>query len=249
MTRPIIYGSLSESWFQYISLAIFFVTMVYLTKKYRKANEEDLQRLLKVFAIILIVFELYKQLNFTYTNGWVYRWYAFPFQFCSTPMYIALAASYMKKTPLRDAMYMFLATFGFFAGTAVMLYPVTVYTTSFGINIQTMIHHGGMGIIGMVLLSHHVSLHIKSFLNSIYVFVGLTLIAIVLNGIHNTWIQDGTFNMFFINANYKSEIPVLSLFQPLVPRSVYIMIFVIGFSVVAYLMLTGRRIVKKLLNT
>ena len=249
MTKPSLYGSFSESWFQYLSLIIFFVTMVYMTKKFRIAKEEELQRLLKIFAIILIAFELYKQLNYTYTNGWVYRWYAFPFQFCSTPMYVALVASYMKKSPSRDAMYMFLATFGFFAGTAVMIYPVSVYTTSIGINIQTMIHHGGMGIIGMVLLAHHVPLDIPSYLKSIYVFVGLTLIAIVLNGIHNTWIQDGTFNMFFINANFNSEIPVLSLFQPLVPGSVYIMIFVVGFSFVAFLMLTGRRIVKKLLNT
>ena len=245
MTRPSIYGSLTDSWFQYLSLVIFIVLMVLFTRKYRFAKDEQLQKFLRIVAIMMIAFELYKQLLFTYTNGWEYRWYAFPFQFCSTPMYIALFASFLKKTPLRDAMYMFLATYGFFAGTAVMLYPVSVYTSAVGINIQTMIHHGGMGVIGIVLLARHVPQDIKSFIKSTYVFALLTVIAIVLNGIHNAWIQDGTFNMFFINARYTSEIPVLSLFQPLVPGFVYIIIFFVGFSLIAYLMLLGKTYVSK----
>lgn len=246
MNRPEIYSTVSNSWFQYLSLIVFFSLMIYFTKKYKHADDSTIQRLLRGFAYILIAFEVYKQINFSYTNNWSYRWYAFPFQFCSTPMYVALVASFTKKSAFRNAMYMFLATYGFFAGTAVMLYPVSVYTSSIGINLQTMIHHGGMGILGMMLLSHHVPTDIKSFLKSTYVFAGLTGIAILLNIIHNTWINDGTFNMFFINPKYTSEIPVLSLFQPHVSGTLYIGIFFFGFSLIAYLMLIGKTLINKL---
>ncbi len=245
MNRPVMYGSFAESWFQYLSLFLFLLTMVILTIRYRHADERKLQLFLRTMAIIMIVFELYKQINFTYVNNWHYQWYAFPFQFCSTPMYIALIASFLKKGEVRNAMYMFLATFGFFAGAAVMFYPSTVYTSTVGINIQTMVHHGGMAVMGMVLLANHVPLDIKSFLKGTYVFVMLTLFAIILNGMHNLWIQDGSFNMFFINPLYHSEIPVLNLFQPLVPTIIYILIFIFGFSLVAYIMLLGRKVFAK----
>lgn len=241
MNRPVMYGSFQESWFQYLSLFLFLATMITLTIRLRNANEKKIQRFLRTMAIILIVFEVYKQIDFTYAANWHYQWYAFPFQFCSTPMYVALIASFLKKGEVRNAMYMFLSTYGLFAGLAVMLYPATVYISTVGINIQTMVHHGGMAVMGMVLLANHVPLNFKSFLKGTYVFVMLTFVAIILNGIHNIWIKEGTFNMFFINPLYRSEIPVLSLFQPIVPSFVYIMIFVVGFSLVAYLMLLIRK--------
>lgn len=142
-------------------------------------------------------------------------------------MFVALIAAYLKPSKFRDALYMFLATYGLFSRFAVMLYPVSVYTTTLGINIQTMVHHGGMAVMGMVLLSNHVKLKFSSFVYGSYVFVTLTWIAIMFNGIHNTCIQEGTFNMFFINPLYRSEIPVLSLFQPLVSSGVYVMIFLL----------------------
>lgn len=242
MPRPSLYSGLSESWFQYVSIVVFLVLLVYFTKKHMHSSEAQIQSFLKIFAIVLLVFEVYKQINFSYRNDWSYQWYAFPFQFCSTPMYVALTASYLKPSKTREALYMFLATYGLFAGFAVMLYPVSVYTTTIGINIQTMVHHGGMAMMGMVLLSNHVKLKFQSFLLGTYVFIGLTGIAIVLNGIHNTWIQEGTLNMFFINPLYNSEIPVLSLFQPIVSPSVYVLIFVLGFSLIGYLMIIFKKV-------
>ena len=53
-------------------------------------------------AIVVIVLEVYKQVNysFSYEGGiaFDYQWYAFPFQFCSTPMYIGLLAGITKPT-------------------------------------------------------------------------------------------------------------------------------------------------------
>jgi hypothetical protein len=242
MKRPEVYQSFSESWFQYLSLFIVVVLMIVFSFVYKNKEEIKVIRFIGIMSLIMIIFEVIKQINFSYANGWNYTWYAFPFQFCSTPMYVGLLLRYTKKQALKPYLMMFLASYGLFAGLAVMLYPVSVYVPTTVINIQTMVHHGGMAIMGVVLLSFHVPLKLKAFLKGVYVFIGLTGIAIILNVIHNTWIKEGTFNMFFINSKFSSEIPVLSLFQPYVPNSVYVMIFIIGFSLVAYIMLRIRKV-------
>ena len=81
-----------------------------------------------------------------------YQWYAFPFQFCSTPMYIGLLAAVVKRKSLHIRLCSYLATYALFAGICVMAYPVTVFIDTVGINIQTMVCHGSMITTGIVLL-------------------------------------------------------------------------------------------------
>ena len=45
------------------------------------------QKIILISGFIMLIFEIYKQVIFTYQVGH-YQWYAFPFQFCSTPMYL-----------------------------------------------------------------------------------------------------------------------------------------------------------------
>jgi hypothetical protein len=235
MERPTIYGGLMTSWFQYLSLLILGLMLIYLFRTSKK-NAFQMDRSLKIIAFIMIGFEIYKQILFTYTNGWSFRWYAFPFQFCSTPMYIGLLAAYTKHPIVQQGSYLFLSTYGFFAGLAVMLYPVSVYTTEVGINIQTMVHHGAMVLMGfLVMLMFKPTT--KTFMYGIAIFLALTFVAIVLNETHAMLSLSGTFNMFFINPRFSSEIPVLSIFQPIVPGFIYIFIFLIGFSFIAWIVL------------
>jgi hypothetical protein len=243
MERPSLYQGLLESWFQYVSLIVLLVMMFYV---YQQSKKDGFQvdRTLKFIAFVMIGFEIYKQILFTYTNGWTYQWYAFPFQFCSTPMYIGLLAAYSKRPILKQGSYLFLSTYGFFAGLAVMLYPVSVYTTSVGINIQTMVHHGSMVIMGLIVM-FNIKPSKKLFIDGMYVFGIVTIIAIILNEVHALLELPGTFNMFFINPRFSSEIPVLSLFQPIVPGVIYMVIFMIGFSLIALIFLQLHRLIYK----
>jgi hypothetical protein len=245
MRQPNPWGSLKSGWFHYISLALMVIGMVIVVIRFKQISEEKLKKTLVVYACVLLIFEVYKQVIFTYQAS-AYQWYAFPFQFCSTPMYVSLVAGLTKNNKLRTYLISFLATFGFFAGLAVMLYPETVFVRTLGINMQTMIHHGGMAIMGFGLLAHQVKLESKTILKASLVFTCLVGIAMVMNLIHNTWIQEGTFNMFFINHLYENGIPVLSLFQPLVPHIVFLMIYIFGFSLVAYIILMVRIGISKL---
>ncbi|MBU1143027.1 MAG: YwaF family protein, partial [Firmicutes bacterium] len=137
MNRPLPYGTLSEGWFHYLSLVLVIVASVIAITRMKNMSDKKLKKVLLIFAIILIVFEIYKQLIFSYQANWNYQWYAFPFQFCSTPMYVALFAGLTRNKKIFEALKIFLATFGLFAGVAVMLYPMTVFVGTIGINIQT----------------------------------------------------------------------------------------------------------------
>jgi hypothetical protein len=243
MERPSLYQGLVESWFQYVSLVVLLFMMFYVYQRSKKGGFQ-VDRTLKFIAFVMIGFEIYKQILFTYTNGWEYRWYAFPFQFCSTPMYIGLLAAYSKHPVIKQGSYLFLSTYGFFAGLAVMLYPVSVYTTSVGINIQTMVHHGSMVIMGLIVM-FNIKPSKKLFIDGMYVFGIVTIIAIILNEVHALLELPGTFNMFFINPRFSSEIPVLSLFQPIVPGVIYMVIFMIGFSLIALIFLQLHRLIYK----
>lgn len=246
MREPQPYASFSKGWFHYVSLVLFVILTLILVNRFRHMDKKELNKFLIGFSIVLLVFELYKQIIFTYQAQGSYQWYAFPFQFCSTPMYVALLAGFAKRDLIRDSCIAFLGTYGLFAGLAVMLYPETVFITTVGINIQTMVHHGGMGAVGIALLVHKVQLNMQSILKAVTVFSALVGIAMVMNAIFNLWIHEGTFNMFFINPRFENGIPVLSLFQPLVPHAVFVLIYVFGFSLVASLMLGIALLGKKL---
>src|SRR3989339_450005 len=181
MNQPQLYGDLSVSWFHYLSLILVILGSVIAITRMKEIPVKKLNLILIIFSGILILFEIYKQLIFSYQASWSYQWYAFPFQFCSTPMYVGLAAGLIKNQKIKEALLSFLATFGLFAGLAVVLYPATVFVSTIGINIQTMVHHGGMAIIGLGLIANHIKLESKSIFKESAVFsilVGITLLII-----------------------------------------------------------------------
>lgn len=248
MKTPIAYETFSSSWFHYLFLIIMFVLMYFGIKYARTHSIKDVKKALFVIGLFMIILEIYKQVIFTYEAN-SYQWYAFPFQFCSTPMYLFILIGLTKNEKIETYLLSFLATYGFFAGIAVMLYPATVFVETIGINIQTMVHHGSMAIVGISLLLSKVSFSLKTMLRAMTTFSVLVVIAITLNSVHNLLIQEGTFNMFFINYKYNSDLPVLSLIEPHVPHYLFVVIYFFGFSLVAYIMLMFGKLLNNLLKT
>lgn len=234
MTEPPAYG-----WFHLMFWGIMIATIVLLVIFARKVDDKKFRLILIITASILILLEVYKQLNFSFnsqTGVWDYQWYSFPFQFCSTPMYIMLLAGLVKKGRFHDMLLTYLSTFCVFAGICVMIMPGDVFIETIGINIQTMIHHSAMVIIGIfILATGRVKLNIKNFLWSTLVFVGLVLIALLLNVIlYNSGVLNGeTFNMFFISPYFDCTLPLVSLIYPVVPYVVFLLIYIVGFCVAA----------------
>lgn len=246
MIKPKLYGSLSESWFFYLSFLIMIVLIIVAVIKMKNISEKKLNHLLRSFALILIGFEIYKQVIFTHQNNWeYYSWFAFPYQFCSVPMYIALIASFVKQKAVKEALIVFLSTYALFSGLAVMIFPETVFVETIGINIQTMVHHGLIAVLGFGLIFNTNYYKLSSLIKGSFVFAVSILIAVLLNFMHNAFIQEGTFNMFFINPLYANKLPILKDIQPLVSGRIFVLIYFLGFSLIAFLILFIKRVIIK----
>ena len=248
MAVPTLYG-----WFHILFFALSVAAGVLLCK-YKKPTDQFANKLVLFTALLSIVLEVYKQVNYTFSyDGPVitgdYQWYAFPFQFCSTPMYVGLLAGILRRGKIRDALVTYLATYALFGGLVVMIYPAQVFIDTIGINIQTMICHGSMLTVGIYLLgSQYIKLEHKSVLKAIPVFAVLVTMATVMNEIAAATglLESETFNMFFISRHCEGTLPLYSNVQGVVPYPWCMIIYVLIFTLAAYLMLLIAMVIKKL---
>ncbi len=234
----------SFGWFHLMWVAISFLALIPLLRFPKQQSQDHVRKVVLVTAIIVIILEVYKQINysFSYEDGiaFDYQWYAFPFQFCSTPMYVGLLAGLIKKGKLHDSLCAYLATYAIFAGTAVMIYPNDAFIETIGINIQTMICHGSMITIGIYLFATgHVKLSHKTLLKAIPVFAVTVSIAAVLNEIAYRVgiVETETFNMFFISPYCDPSLLIYKDVQAVVPFPWSLVIYILGFTAAAYIML------------
>lgn len=248
MPEPSMYG-----WFHLLFLALTVIATVFLCKRFKNPSEKTVRKIIFTISILSIILEIYKQFNYTfsYNDGVItadYQWYAFPFQFCSTPMYIGLLASLIKNKKVHTALCNYLATFSVFAGLVVMLYPPQVFIETIGINIQTMICHGTMIVLGVYLFySNYVKAENKTILSAAAVFTVCVVIAIIFNEIANITglLERETFNMFYFSPYCEPSLPVYSLVQQVVPYPLSLVIYILGFSLAAYIMLLVAMLFKK----
>ncbi|MBO5214227.1 MAG: YwaF family protein [Clostridia bacterium] len=239
MTTPVGYG-----WFHLLFFALSIGMGIVLCLKLKNPTEKQVRTVLLIVSVTSIVLEIYKQINYTFspTDTGInvdYQWYAFPWQFCSMPMYVGLLGG-LTRGKFHDAMCAFLATYSTFAGLCVMLYPAQVFISTIGINIQTMICHGSMLTVGIFLLgTQYVKSTHRTILKAIPVFSAAVLMAMGMNELaHWTDFAGGeTFNMFFISPYEDPSLPVYSIVQQYVPYPWCLIIYIAAFSLAAYLIL------------
>lgn len=237
MTPPTIF-----SWFHWLFLILTVITLLTIFYRYRHLNDHQIDKILLFYALLCFALEAYKQINFSFnydatSTWWSYQWYAFPFQFCSTPMYIALITSLSKNRFVKKSGYAFLATFGLTAGFAVMLYPATVFVDTIGINIQTMIHHSSMVVIGFLLIANQkVRNDLETMKLALNVFVILVSVAIAIDvSTYYIGINNGL-EMFFISPYHDSSLPVFNIIYQQFPYIVFLIIYIASFSLSSYLL-------------
>lgn len=241
-------------WFHLLMLILVIATTILFCVFFRNVDDKKFRKIILICWIIFIVFELYKE--FTYAMVWnfdetgklinvSYSWYAFPFQFCSTPFYILPFIVFLPKGKLRDAFMAYTASFVLFAGAIVMLIPGDVFVDQIGINIQTMVHHGLQVVLGVYVAVYNRKRYtgtfkeiVKWYWPGLVVFAGMAAIAIILNEsvFASGVLQDQTFNMFFISSHFPCTLPILSLFANDIPYFAYLIIYLFGFALVAAIM-------------
>ncbi|MBE7074628.1 MAG: hypothetical protein E7376_01440 [Clostridiales bacterium] len=245
MPVPTPYG-----WFHLLSFAVVIGVSVLLAIKLRHSDNKTIKRFLLIVSITLIVLEIYKQIVFCYnaqSDTWTYQWYIFPFQFCSSPMYVCLLAALVKKGNFQDYLYSFLGTFALLAGALIMFVPTDVFMSFIGVNIQTMVHHGAMIVVGVVLLVNGAcKTNLKTMLKASAVFGVLVFIALAIDCSYIWLGGTATCNMFFISPYFNTSLPVFSSIQPNVPYFVFLLLYIFAFCLAAFLVLGTAMLIKKL---
>lgn len=232
-------------WFHWLWIGLTIAVSVALCLWHKRSGTEDrVRRVVFGNAILVILLEVYKMINysFSYENGitFDFQWYAFPWQFCSTPMYIGLLAGIIRKGKIHESLMAYLATFSIFAGLCVTIYPGDVFIGTLGVNIQSMICHASMVSVGVYLYySGYVKAEHKTILKAIPVFAVCVSIAVILNEVMvlSGIVGDETFNMFYVSRHFDCTLPIYSLVHNSVPFPVNLIIYILGFSIAAYVML------------
>ena len=240
MVTPEMYGG-----FHMMSLVLTVLVTIFICTLGKNMTSKQVIGVVFGTAVMVILFEIYKQINFTFSYDGEkitadYMWYAFPWQFCSTPMYVGFLAGIFRKGKLHDALCAFLATYAIFAGVCVMVYPSSVFIETIGINIQTMVCHGSMIVIGVFLLyTGHVKLEHRTILKAMPVFAVAVSIATIMNEVayRTGLLETDEFNMFFISPYCAPSLPVYSMVQEVVPFPFCLIIYISIFSMAAYIVL------------
>ena len=258
---PKVYGA-----FHICSLVIVLIICIVMIAQHLKASksppgkilnkESTLKISLLGFFLVLFLSELGKQLIFSYdaaAETWKYCFEKFPFQLCSTPIYISLAAYLLpcRGIPrrIRDALVCFLGTYSAIAGASVLFYPSPdVFSEIIYLNIHTMLWHGIMLVYGLYIwLAGFVKPRISTAFKGFAVFLPLNFIALALNEAeHLTGFAGGEyFNMFYISRYYTCNIPVLHEIQKTMPYPVFFAAFIMTLSIASFAVVLIMMLISK----
>ena len=228
MIEPIQFGIYHISW---VIVSILLVIILY--KFRREYNKKQCNIILYTYGIIALILELLKQLiwTFEYKDNiliYDYQWYAFPFQFCTTPIFVSLLIPLIKNNKIRDSLISYLSYFTILGSIMTMILPDSCLTNYILVNVHTMWLHCGSFVISCYLLINN-KFNFKKFINGFYVFVIFVLLANTLNIVFYSTniIGNETFNMFYISPYFISELPIYNIIQQNVPYIVYLLFYIL----------------------
>ena len=233
----------------HITCAVLTVILaILLIAFFKNAKDKTVRTLTTIVWVVMVILEIGKQLLFSVSMDaagnfvWDYSWYSFPFQFCSSPLYILPIVAFAKEGKFRDAAIVFLGTFSVFAGTCVMVFPGDVFLWYDFINVQTMVHHGAQIFFGAYLaFRYRDKLNFKNLVRATGIFASLCAIALLIDvlayHLFPIWDIPEIFNMFFISPYFECTLPVLSEVDKLLPYPAFLCVYVFGFMLCAGLIM------------
>ena len=220
---------------------------------FSRASEKTTRIIIGSSWAVMLAMELLKQLvNFMTVSSdqitWGYNFGAFPYQFCSTPLYILPLAAFMKEGRGRDTAIVFLSTFAVIGGLATYIVPETVLNGHRFIDFQSMLHHGIQIFIGIYLaVRYRARLTRKNFGRATLAFLFMTSIAILLNVLFMK-IFSASVNLFFVSPYVRFIPSVLEgLGLDKLPYPVFLFGFLALFIIIAYLLMLGLSLLAKII--
>ena len=194
MTPPAAYGT-----FHLLFLIFGIGGSAALAYALRGCGEVRCRHILLGVGIFLILCESYKLLFYYYVIGHgSFQWWVFPFQLCSIPMYLCLAANLTRSETVRRAIYTFLCTYNLLGGFLALLEPSGLSHEYWTLTMHGFIWHALLVFIGLFLiLSGNGPKSLKEFGRATVLFLLLCGIAFCINlAFFNA--SNGKINMFFV---------------------------------------------------
>ena len=176
-------------WFHCLWLFLIIVSALIIIKRKNKYSEKELKIVLGVYSIIALILEILKQLiwSFNYdpvTNliTWDYQWYSFPFQLCTTPIFVCLICLFLKNNNIRKSLLSYISYVTILGSIATIIMPDSCFVKDILVNIHTMWLHFGSFVVSIYLLiKGQVEINIKNVIRAIFVFLIFVVIAEELN--------------------------------------------------------------------
>ena len=227
------------SWFHLITLIPIIAVSILVPFFFKDVSEKTYKRILLIFWIILIVFEIFKQLILAFHYGspsyWEYSIRDFPFSICSQIYYmvpIILFVNKQKHPKIVDAATGYLCLITLTMGIVVCIYTDMVMRDLIFINIQTLVHHGVLIAVGVfVFVWNRKNINIKTFYRTLIAFGITAVIAILIN----LAFYPHFINMFFINPTRITNLPLGNIIQEKAGYPVYLIGFLSLVSLMTYL--------------
>jgi hypothetical protein len=235
-------------WFHIIYLIGIIILTIILSIILRNKSERFFRILLFIIGIILLLQEIFRQLIFGFTVEGPYQWYEFPFQACSTSIYVSLLVSVMCIRPVFTSLVYYLGTYSIFAGLCVSVYTKVIFETSIVKNNMSMIHHGILFAMGVAIIINKMDLNFFTVLKAFPVFIILVTMAVSLDIWFNFSISETTsFNMFFLSPFRRGPIPGLENLRLLGLRfyPLILFIYILVFTLISYLVVIVVWLIKK----
>ena len=229
---PKLFGGFHITWLVLVAMAI--VTLCILWKK---GIIEDVKNVLIATAVVLAIFEFYKQINVIFGDGTKigYNFEHFPYRFNTMLIYLGIIGG-MTKNKIHNSICSFIGTYLFFMGTFHLVYPQGLFSEVIGRNVQTMVSYGAMVVVGVFLwYTGEIKPEIKTFLYALPTYLMIYAFSITINVIPHLLKMD------IEKANILNSCPICNLKES-------ILTFVIT-SILAFAVVLLALVLKKLLTT
>lgn len=173
---PRVFGTFHIVWLALVAIAI--ITLVVLWEK--EVIKYD-KKVLITAAVILAVFELYKQINVIFGDGTRigYNFEHFPYRFNTLLIYLGVIGG-LTKNKVHNSITAFIGTYLLVIGAYGLLRPQ--FSEVIGRNIQTMISYGMMVVVGVFLwVLGKIKPELKTFLKALPTFLMVYALSLTLN--------------------------------------------------------------------
>lgn len=228
-----------------ILLTIFVVCLV--IKNCKHFDDKSIDKNVFYFGICFFILELYKQLFYNVFSGRTgYDWSIFPFQLCSTPLYVCLIAPFTKGK-IKKAFYVYLSSFCMLGGLSVLIFPSSVIVEEITITFQSFIWHSSMVVLGCYLI--HVmrfGKNLKELLPGVVIFLIVVFMAVTFNYVFEIFKEkyhlNAHFNMLFISPYYECNIQFYSIIWNATNWYISVFAYIVGLCLGSMIIWGGAHI-------